>query len=1071
MFSTVIRPSYKRVTHYLQRRENNVRHRACEKVVPALLLVVIVGQPLSGFAQELEQVYRFEIPAQALDKSLSELSETTETLFLFPYDLVVEKKGNDVTGFYSMQKALDVLLLGTGLTGEFTSQNAFLIKPSSDALDINSTHKEEQNTMKTQKGILASIIAALFSGNSVAQQAPDASNATNDVEVIQVRGMLSSLKRSMLDKKQSNLVSDGIAAEDLGKFPDLNVAESLQRITGVSIDRSGGEGQSVTVRGFGPQFNTVLINGRQIATDSAGREFNFDVLSADLITGADVYKTSTSTLVEGGIGGTINISTARPFDYEGFQLAGSLKGVYETLSEKTSPAGSILISNTFNEDKLGVLLSVSHAQRDVQINRIETAGWRPNQTISNNVDGVLYSNAYIPRNWDQNIDEQERTRTNASLVIQYAPSDELTLTLDGYVSKFEVDSTVTSLGSWFEPDRVSGDTAVFDEETRTLLAFSQEQGLGASNPATDFISHTRNGRDVSNYGLGLEIEWTINESLTAKFDASTSSAENDIAGSDRFGTPGIVNNYYFDGRGSVPVVTHDGFENGQVLPQELVSYHYAERGRIFASEDEITEVKADFVYTPESDVFQQAEFGVYAQSREKSSFRKFAGTCNAPYCSYVTPVPGDEIDLEVFTAKNFFAGLTDTFYRYDLVKYHDLLRSVGQPIDPVLQNNRYTIKEDITSLYTNFTFGYDLADMPITVNIGARYSTTDVESNGVQGDIADIVATDDLTLFANVFEDPIDITRKSTYANLLPSVNVKLELNEDMIFRFAAYESLTRPTLSQLAPATVFGDPRAGNLTASGGNPALKPFTSENWDISYEWYYGDASLFTFAFFNKEVDDFIITLSGAETFTLGNRVGPDFNCGGSQCDDPSLADPNVIRAQAQAELNGATEVYTVTRPQNGQAANVTGFEVALTHVFDNGFGFTANATVVDSDVSIGNDARETFALEGLGDSQNLILFYEKDRWQARIAFNNREGFLRYIDNASASAEPTGEPVNTDTFGQWDVSASYDINENLSVFFEGINITEEELVQTGRFANQIFNIEDNGSRYALGIRGKF
>ncbi|WP_445778787.1 TonB-dependent receptor domain-containing protein, partial [Shewanella sp.] len=167
-----------------------------------------------------------------------------------------------------------------------------------------------------------------------------------------------------------------------------------------------------------------------------------------------------------------------------------------------------------------------------------------------------------------------------------------------------------------------------------------------------------------------------------------------------------------------------------------------------------------------------------------------------------------------------------------------------------------------------------------------------------------------------------------------------------------------------------------------------------------------------------------------------------------------------------ELNGQSELYTVTRPQNGESARITGYEIALTHVFENGFGFTANATVVDSNVKVDANSTQSFALEGLGDSQNLILFYEQDNWQARVAFNNREGFLRQLDNGF-----NGEPINTETFGQWDISASYDINENISVFVEGINITEEELVQTGRFANQIYSVEDNGSRYAVGLRGKF
>ncbi|MEH6595769.1 MAG: TonB-dependent receptor [Colwellia polaris] len=908
------------------------------------------------------------------------------------------------------------------------------------------------STLGKRTAIALAVASTFTNASAFAQDAP------KPTEVITVTGMLSSLKSSMLDKKESNVVSDGISAEDLGKFPDLNVAESLQRITGVSIDRSGGEGQAVTVRGFGPQFNTVLVNGRQLATDSAGREFNFDVLAADQITGADVFKTTSANLQEGGIGGTINVSTARPFDYEGFQVVGSLKGMYESLSEETSPAASLLVSNTFHEDRLGVLLAVSHSERDVQINRIETAGWRPGQTISNDADGdgeanVLFTNAYIPRNWDQIVDQQERTRTNASLVLQYAPTDEIEITVDGYMSKFEVKSEVTDLASWFEPDRV--DSATIDAATGTLTSFNQGIGLsgpnGSGNPATDFVSHTRNSRDVTNEGFGINVQWDITDQLVSTFDLSTSTAENDRAGRDRFNVVGIINNYAFDGTGSLPTVIHDGFGGGNLPDANLSRLHYNEKGNQFTDKDDITEFKADFVYSADGDVFEQARFGLYRQEREKESFQIFGNQCQ--FCGYGEAAPNDILDFKPFTANNYFSGLIDTFYAYDGDAYVDFLASQGFPIEPTLQNNRYKVSEDITSLYADFTFGYDVGDMPLTVNIGARYSTTDVNAAAVQSDIANVVPTTDQTLFSNVFGPANDINESGSYSNLLPSVNVKLGLQDDMVLRFAVYDSLTRPTLSQLSPATTYNEPRRQNLTAQGGNPNLKPFTSENWDISYEWYYSDASLFSFAFFHKEVDDFIVTSTSAETFTLADRTGPDFACEGANCSDAD-------------ELNGEQEVYTVTRPQNTESITVTGYEIALTHIFENGFGFTANATIVDSDQELGDDPTKAFALEGLGDSQNLIMFYEADTWQARVAYNNREGFLRLVDNGF-----NGEPVNTETFGQWDVSASYDVNENISVFFEGINVTEEELVQTGRFANQAYNIEDNGSRYAIGVRGKF
>jgi iron complex outermembrane receptor protein len=1060
-FSFLRRHIYKRVTFRLHEGVNNMYRKTLRNVTPSFFYVVTIVYHSNVISQEVEREYQFDIPVQSLEKSLGKLSEVTERLFLFPYALVEDKKGNTLHGQYPAQEALDLLLKHTGLVGELSNNNAFLIKPLSNSLTNNSKNGHE--TMKTQKSILASIIAAIFSVNAGAQESNTPDNAGDNMEVIQVRGIVSSLKRAMSNKKESLIVSDGISAEDLGKFPDLNVAESLQRITGVSIDRSGGEGQAVTVRGFGPQFNTVLVNGRQLATDSSGREFNFDVLAADQITGADIYKSTRADLQEGGIGATINVSTAKPFDYEGFQLVGQAKGMYESLSEDTAPSASVLVSNTFNDDKMGVLLAVSHQQRDLQINRIETAGWRSGQTISNRNDGVLFSNAYIPRNWDQIVDTQERTRTNANLVLQFAPSEDVSITVDGFVSKFEVDSVVTDLASWFEPDRVG--SATIDPATGTLLTFSQEVGLhqGSGEPATDFVSHTRNSRDVTNNGFGINVEWDINEQLKGTFDVSTSTAENDRAGRDRFNVVGMINSYTFDGTGQFPSVQHDGFVNGSLLDPSLASSHYNEKGNVFTDEDEISEFKADFEYSPNSDVFQKAKFGVYRQEREKSSFQIFGSQCQ--FCGYGTAAPNDTIDFRPFTANNFFPGLIDTFYTYNGDAVVDWLATEGFPIATSRQPNEYTINEDVTSIYMDFTFVYDLGDMPMSVNVGARYAETDIEVGAIQAFVKDVVPTSDLTLFANEFGSANAFSQSSSYANLLPSVNVKLEVEEDMIVRFAVYDSMTRPTMSQLSPATTFNEPRRQNLTANGGNPALQPFTSENWDLSFEWYYGDASFFTVAVFNKEVANFIVTRTGQETYTLADRTAADgFRCnvdsGADLCAaglelDPTQPGLDVIAATE--ELNGQAEVYTVSRPQNTDTAKVTGYEVAVTHVFDNGFGVMANATVVNSDSD---------TLEGLGDSQNLVAFYEQETWQVRLAFNNRESFLRNVDNGF-----NGEPINTETFGQWDISGSYDINENISVFAEGINITEEELVQTGRFANQIYNIEDNGSRFAVGFRGSF
>ena len=633
----------------------------------------------------------------------------------------------------------------------------------------NSTQKTGQASRQVRQAALATAISTALSVGAVAT-----ANAQEQViEEVLVKGYRGALSRAIDIKRESNTIVDSISQEDIGKFPDLNVAESLQRVTGVSIDRNGGEGQQVTVRGLGPQFNTVLVNGRQIANDSGGREFNFDTLSSELIAGVDVFKSGQANQQEGGIGATVNIKTARPLDNSGMQFVWQVKGMYETLSEEIAPQGSMLFSNTFAEDTMGFQVALSHQQRKVQINQIATAGWRPGQTISNANDGVLFEDAFIPRNWDQIVDNQDRTRNNANVVFQFAPNEDVVLTLDGFVSTFEVDSLVTDLASWFEPDRVGSGT--IDPATGTLTQFTQEIGInqGSGDPATDFVSTTRNRRDVTNTGVGVNLDWIINEKWTANFDAHTSSAENDRAGQDRFNVVGIINNYEFNGTGSTPVVTHDGFGNGALPDASLSRLHYNEQGNQPTDEDEINEIRADFEFTPSSDgALAFARMGVYHQAREKSQFQIFGNQC--AFCGYGTEAPNDVIGFQPFQAENFFPGLIDRFYTYDGDAYVQFLADQGFPIVPTLQNNRYTINEDVTTLYIDATWDLNLGEMPLTVVTGLRYAQTDIDVSAVQSFIADVVRTSDETLFSNVFGPATDITLGDSYSNILPSLNARL---------------------------------------------------------------------------------------------------------------------------------------------------------------------------------------------------------------------------------------------------------------------------------------------------------
>ncbi|MGD8175157.1 TonB-dependent receptor [Marinimicrobium sp. ARAG 43.8] len=924
---------------------------------------------------------------------------------------------------------------------------------------------------KVSKAVVLAM-SSLAGAQALAQQA-----TSGEFEEVVVTGIRGSLERSMDIKRDASGVVDAISAEDMGKFPDTNVAESLQRITGVSIDRSGGEGQSVTVRGFGPAFNTVMVNGRQMATENQGREFSFDTLSAELVRGVNVYKSSTPTMRSGGIGSAIDVSTARPFDFRGLEIFGSIKGTYESLNEETYPTVSGLISNTFADETFGVLLALSHSERENYINSINSAGYRPGLNLYNEEDDLQAGNVTVPRNLDMSTEQQKRTRTNANIALQYAPSEDVTVTFDGFHSNYEVDAKLNSFAAWFEPNRVTD--VEFNQETRTVTRMNNI-GTPDTRAATDFVVNQGGSKDVELNAFGLNVEWNVNESLTANFDISYSDAENDMIGKSSSAVIGHINSYTFDSSSGRPLAIHDGYNGNDIPDTSVMRMHIGSPGGN-NSQDEINEYRADFEYAPEATAFKSMRFGAYRQEREKSYYS--VGVENGNLYGGYWATPPDDL-LSRFTAPSFFSGAQDTWYTFDTWALYDHMLQEetanendinrGQPVGTTWQalqdggmyaltvnDDRYTVNEDINSLYLDFTFEGYLTDLPWTVNVGARYAETTTSVSAVQTVLSDVIATGDPTMFSTVEGSPTAVSDGNKYSNLLPSINAKIDLQDDMVLRFARYDSLTRPTLTQLSPATSINEPRLQNMTGSGGNAELKPFTAENWDLSYEWYYDSASYLSVAYFNKEVSDFIVTLAGDEEFTLSDRENtPDNICATSLCSeidaDQGLPD----------ELMGISETFRITRPRNAEVAEVNGVELAWTHVWDNGFGITLNATKVDSNATLSEDRDQAFALVGLGDSQNAVVFYERGSFQARVAFNNREQFLQSIDGSTA-----GEPIFVDTYGQWDISAGYDITDSISIFLEGVNVTEEELTSRGRENDQIVSIVNTGARYSLGLRARF
>ncbi|MBV8805938.1 MAG: TonB-dependent receptor, partial [Sinobacteraceae bacterium] len=476
---------------------------------------------------------QIDIGPQPLPEALKNFATQAKMQLLYRYDIVSHLTANPVSGRLEKHEALETMLRGTGLEAIYSGENTATIRLSSTARKSTSGTKAASGptspppiSSTVQDQSLGYIrLAQAETGPSPAESAP-----SQDLAEVVVTGLRQSLISAETIKRDSLGIVDAIAPQDIGKLPDANLAESLQRITGVSIDRSGGEGAFVTVRGFGPEFNTVLINGRQIATptdpsQASGRAFSFDTLASELGSGVEVYKSSTAHLQSGGIGSTINVKTARPFDYTGFKFSGSLDANYEENSSKAAPDGSFLLSDRFDDGRFGVLVSGSYQLRKDRLNEAQTDGWivnggTPTSAINGGAGVAItpsnpHGNLFVPQDFDTLVTFENRQRIGGTLVLQYQANDDLTITADALFSRFSDVTDDRSWGHWFTPSNLSN---VITDANGTAIDMTQSVGQ-----ASDFHDQKFDVQTYTGVG-GLNADWKVSDRIDLNVDGSFSRA-------------------------------------------------------------------------------------------------------------------------------------------------------------------------------------------------------------------------------------------------------------------------------------------------------------------------------------------------------------------------------------------------------------------------------------------------------------------------------------------------------------------------------------------------------------------
>lgn len=936
------------------------------------------------------------------------------------------------------------------------------------------------------------------------------------IEEVVVKGIRSSLKRAMDTKRDSQGVVDAITAEDIGDFPDTNLAEALQRITGVAIDRQRGEGTTVTVRGFGADFNLVTLNGRQMPTHSGfGRAFDFQDIASESVSGVEVYKTSRANIPSGGIGATINVLTAKPLDRPGMHVSVSAKAVHDESTYEGSdatPEFSAFASQTFFDDTVGIALSGTIQERHSGMAQAFNTAWleRDGSGIPDNGqqtnlpgEGTLVA---LPQQMVYQLDEWERTRINGQVTLQWRPVENVTATLDYTMAELELDHRYNAMSVWFSPTGQSGTWS--DGPIVSPIVYTETNNQ-PDRPMAAGVDASKNTRS----GFGINLEWDVTDRFRLALDYHDSKAErepNSIYGSSAnismsaFGRNSASVNY-----GTEVPVTTIGMDD-PLSPDDMQI-----TGSVFAASwaemnIEQTQFSGAFDLTDTltldfGGAFTDIDNFEAGSVVQRNTWGQNQASAYGSVSDLIVPASlkgiYDELDGGGQVDNNFFI-----FSMSDIAKRAEQLEALS-PDDPMYLapapgvvgscgtgfcadlnpgfGNQF--REETWAAFLQLNYAGSLFDRPFNFRVGYRYEETDVTSSAESQSYSRIewASTNEFT--AVPAQGAVASGLTGQYDASLPNVDFDIELIDNVIFRASYSETIARAGYGDLRGNLSVGQVLRvveGEHIADGtvGNPGLLPHESENIDLSLEWYYGDASYVSVGYFDKSVVNFVTSGEQEDVVLFPDlahpALGPLYEAAvdalGITASNADLRDYIFTNFADEPGVDVATQTITGvagrdgpayydvdTRVNSDQEANIDGWEMAWQHTFgDTGLGFIVNMTLADGSATFNRFSNEPqFALPGLSDTRNAVIFYEGYGLALRAAYNWRD--THFTGGVT-------QPGYAEEYEQWDVSAQYEISDGFTVFLEGINITDETWRTHGRDSLQLYGVGQIGARYNFGFR---
>ena len=914
-------------------------------------------------------------------------------------------------------------------------------------------------------------LALQMSVNASAQetsQAPatgttEAPPAVDTLDTISVTGYRASVEKALDIKRGEAGVVDAIVAEDIGKFPDLNLAESLQRIPGVVITRDAGEGRNISVRGLPPNFTRVRINGMEALTtvgssDQSGgsnrnRSFDFNVFASDLFSQLIVRKTASAELEEGSLGATVDLRTARPFDYDGFTLAASTQASYGEMSEKADPRLAALVSNTWADGKFGALLSVAYSDRRTLEEGTGSGRWANGPSnggfnAASPFAAARLADTFHPRFPRYTLMEHDQQRLGVTAALQFKPTDRTQFSLDALYSKIDairdekyIEAISFSRSGTGKPQTIVRDGVI---ENNALV-----YGLFDDVDIRSESRHDEWSTVFKQLGLEGEHEFTDNFKISGKIGTSSSEHENPIQTTiimDKLN----VDNYSYDYRGNPysPVINYG------IDPTDGTGWTLAEiriRPQLVKNDFDTAQLDFNWNISPSF----RLKGGVQAKDYEFATKEWRRGTEGVAASGTTPAVPNFSngtrivpVDMTQLASLQGISGSPGTWVVPNLdavASFFDIYSNSGPFALTERAVNTRGVKEEDRGVYLQGDFSLDLGPIPFSGNVGVRYVRTKQISTGI----------------ATTSGAPVASTVSREYSDTLPSMNLVAEITPDFLIRLGAAKVMARPDLGFLTPGVTV-NVSGGARTVTGGNPNLDPNRAKTVDLGFEWYFDEGAMLGLGLFYKDIESFVQNTREVRSYASSGL-------------------PASLLEGTGATVN---DEFVFTVPVNTPGGPLKGFEATYVQPFTflpglwSNLGVQLNYTYVESQMQyVNSSGAATLKEDLLGLSKhawNATVFYEGDRFSARASVTNRDDFLLQVTGTEAGFSETGMHGQTGTTTV-DASVRWKIDDQWEVSLEGINLTDEVaeswVTRSASSAHLPLDYSETGRQYLLGLRYKF